>query len=163
MSAPFALVPFRVLVLQPPPSDLALLCFRPFDSKNPFLAPVTVNRRLNKGGKRHLMHLELDITGSKIRLVCLPLVGCACWMAGRPAPGLTLCVGRYESGDHVAVFPTNDAALVNKLGQVLGVDLDVVISLNNLDGNTPNPPEDLELMRRHMSEVAGLRHFMSRC
>lgn len=48
--------------------------------------------------------------------------------------GLTCCVSRYESGDHVAVFPTNDAALVNKLGQVLGVDLDVVISLNNLDG-----------------------------
>ncbi|XP_038554200.1 NADPH--cytochrome P450 reductase-like [Micropterus salmoides] len=78
----------------------------PFDSKNPFLAPVTVNRRLNKAGDRHLMHLELDITGSKIR---------------------------YESGDHVAVFPTNDSALVNKLGQILGVDLDVVISLNNLD------------------------------
>lgn len=45
-----------------------------------------------------------------------------------------MCVSRYESGDHVAVFPTNDAALVNKLGQILGVDLDVVISLNNLDG-----------------------------
>lgn len=44
------------------------------------------------------------------------------------------CIFRYESGDHVAVFPTNDSALVNKLGQVLGVDLDVVISLNNLDG-----------------------------
>ncbi|KAM7413157.1 hypothetical protein PAMA_020506 [Pampus argenteus] len=78
----------------------------PFDSKNPFLATVTLNRKLNKGGDRHLMHLELDITGSKIR---------------------------YESGDHVAVFPTNDSALVNKLGQVLGVDLDVVISLKNLD------------------------------
>ncbi|KAF6720870.1 NADPH--cytochrome P450 reductase [Oryzias melastigma] len=78
----------------------------PFDAKNPFLAPVTVNRRLNKAGDRHLMHLELDITGSKIR---------------------------YESGDHVAVFPTNDSALVNRLGEILGVDLDVVISLNNLD------------------------------
>lgn len=40
---------------------------RPFDAKNPFLAPVTVNRKLNKAGDRHLMHLELDITGSKIR------------------------------------------------------------------------------------------------
>ncbi|KAG7278949.1 hypothetical protein CRUP_036600 [Coryphaenoides rupestris] len=78
----------------------------PFDSKNPFLASVTVNRKLNKAGSRHLMHLELDITGSKIR---------------------------YESGDHVAVFPTNDIALVLKLGQILGVDLDTVISLNNLD------------------------------
>ncbi|MEQ2209292.1 hypothetical protein XENOCAPTIV_028053 [Xenoophorus captivus] len=79
----------------------------PFDSKNPFLAPVTVNRKLNKAGDRHLMHLQLDITGSKIR---------------------------YESGDHVAVFPTNDCELVNRLGEVLGMDLDVVISLNNLDG-----------------------------
>ncbi|KAK0138408.1 NADPH--cytochrome P450 reductase [Merluccius polli] len=78
----------------------------PFDSKNPFLATVTVNRKLNKAGGRHLMHLELDITGSKIR---------------------------YESGDHVAVFPTNDTALVTKLGQILDVDLDTVISLNNLD------------------------------
>ncbi|KAG7471119.1 hypothetical protein MATL_G00121040 [Megalops atlanticus] len=78
----------------------------PFDAKNPFLAPVTANRKLNKGGSRHLMHLELDITGSKIR---------------------------YESGDHVAVYPINDAAIVNQIGQVLGVDLDTVISLNNLD------------------------------
>uniref|UniRef100_A0A6Q2X1V8 NADPH--hemoprotein reductase n=1 Tax=Esox lucius TaxID=8010 RepID=A0A6Q2X1V8_ESOLU len=79
----------------------------PFDSKNPFLAPVTVNRKLNKAGDRYLMHLELDITGSKMR---------------------------YDSGDHVAVYPTNDTTIVTKLGQVLGVDLDTVISLNNLDG-----------------------------
>ncbi|XP_010869620.2 P450 (cytochrome) oxidoreductase b isoform X1 [Esox lucius] len=78
----------------------------PFDSKNPFLAPVTVNRKLNKAGDRYLMHLELDITGSKMR---------------------------YDSGDHVAVYPTNDTTIVTKLGQVLGVDLDTVISLNNLD------------------------------
>ncbi|XP_057207943.1 P450 (cytochrome) oxidoreductase b isoform X2 [Triplophysa rosa] len=78
----------------------------PFDAKNPFLALVTVNRKLNKGGERHLMHLELDITGSKIR---------------------------YESGDHVAVYPTNDTAIVNKIGDILGVDLDTIISLNNLD------------------------------
>lgn len=40
---------------------------RPFDAKNPFLAAVNINRKLNKAGDRHLMHLELDITGSKIR------------------------------------------------------------------------------------------------
>lgn len=78
----------------------------PFDSKNPFLAPVTVNRKLNQAGDRHLMHLELDITGSKIR---------------------------YESGDHVAVYPINDSVIVNRIGDLLGVDLDTVISLNNLD------------------------------
>ena len=47
---------------------------------------------------------------------------------------VVLLVCRYESGDHVAVFPTNEAALVNRLGQVLEADLDTVISLNNLDG-----------------------------
>uniref|UniRef100_A0A8C2K312 NADPH--hemoprotein reductase n=1 Tax=Cyprinus carpio TaxID=7962 RepID=A0A8C2K312_CYPCA len=73
----------------------------PFDSKNPFLAPVTVNRKLNKAGDRHLMHLELDITGSKIR---------------------------YESGDHVAVYPINDSVIVNRIGEVLGVDLDTPLS-----------------------------------
>ncbi|XP_020861302.1 NADPH--cytochrome P450 reductase [Phascolarctos cinereus] len=78
----------------------------PFDAKNPFLATVTTNRKLNQGGERHLMHLELDISNSKIR---------------------------YESGDHVAVYPANDPTLVNQLGEILGADLDTVISLNNLD------------------------------
>ncbi|XP_051891119.1 NADPH--cytochrome P450 reductase-like [Pristis pectinata] len=78
----------------------------PFDAKNPFLAPVTENRKLNKGGERHLMHLELDISGSKIR---------------------------YESGDHVAVFPTNDSTIVSEIGKILNSDLDTVFSLKNLD------------------------------
>ncbi|KAJ8275716.1 hypothetical protein COCON_G00074680 [Conger conger] len=78
----------------------------PFDPKNPFLAPVTANRKLNKGGSRHLMHVELDISSSKIR---------------------------YDSGDHVAVYPINDTSIVNKIGELLAVDLDAVISLNNLD------------------------------
>lgn len=39
----------------------------PFDAKNPFLAAVTTNRKLNQGTERHLMHLELDISDSKIR------------------------------------------------------------------------------------------------
>ncbi|KAG5837631.1 hypothetical protein ANANG_G00241480 [Anguilla anguilla] len=60
------------------------------------------------------MHLELDITGSKIR---------------------------YEAGDHVAVYPTNDPAIVNQIGHVLDVDLETVISLRNLDeeSNKKNP------------------------
>ncbi|NWX14895.1 NCPR reductase, partial [Aegotheles bennettii] len=78
----------------------------PFDAKNPFLAQVTENRKLNEGGERHLMHLELDISNSKIR---------------------------YESGDHVAVYPANDSSLVNQIGEILGTDLDMIMSLNNLD------------------------------
>lgn len=46
---------------------------------------------------------------------------------------LLLCA-RYESGDHVAVYPANDSSLVNQIGEILGTDLDTVMSLNNLDG-----------------------------
>ncbi|UYV65642.1 POR, partial [Cordylochernes scorpioides] len=77
----------------------------PFDAKNPYLAPVKVNRELYKGG-RSCMHIEFDISGSKIR---------------------------YETGDHVAVYPTNNTELVEKLGRLLETDLDTVITLKNLD------------------------------
>lgn len=77
----------------------------PFDPKNPYLAPVLVNRELYKGD-RSCMHVEIDISGAKIR---------------------------YDTGDHVAVYPTNDSALVEKIGKLLDVDLDTVFSLKNLD------------------------------
>lgn len=40
---------------------------RPFDSKNPFLAPVLVNRELHPAGDRSCMHIELGIEDSRIR------------------------------------------------------------------------------------------------
>lgn len=42
----------------------------PFDAKNPFLAVVTTNRKLNQGTERHLSHLELDISDSKSGTSC---------------------------------------------------------------------------------------------
>lgn len=38
----------------------------------------------------------------------------------------------------MAVYPTNDPELVEKLGSLLDVDLDTVISLNNTDGEKPS-------------------------
>lgn len=38
------------------------------------------------------------------------------------------------AGDHVALYPVNDQELVNRLGELLDVDLDTVISLVNVDG-----------------------------
>lgn len=35
--------------------------------KNPFLAPVRVNRELHNGGDRSCMHIEFDLEGSKLR------------------------------------------------------------------------------------------------
>lgn len=39
----------------------------------------------------------------------------------------------------MAVYPANDSALVNQLGEILGADLDVIMSLNNLDGESWDP------------------------
>lgn len=78
----------------------------PFDAKNPFLAPIKVNRELHKGGGRSCMHIELSIEGSKMR---------------------------YDAGDHVAMYPVNDKSLVEKLGHLCNADLDTVFSLINTD------------------------------
>lgn len=78
----------------------------PYDAKNPYLAPIKVNRELHKGGGRSCMHIEFDIEGSKIR---------------------------YEAGDHVAMYPVNDTELVEKLARSCNADLDTVFSLINTD------------------------------
>lgn len=79
----------------------------PYDAKNPYLAPVRVNRELHKAGSdRSCMHIELDIEGSGIR---------------------------YHAGDHVGVYPVNDLEMVDKIGKILNVDLDTVFRLNNVD------------------------------
>lgn len=78
----------------------------PYDLKNPFLAKVKVNKELHTGGDRSCKHIEFDISNSRIR---------------------------YEAGDHVAVYPANEARMVEKFGQVLGIDLDQIITLTNVD------------------------------
>lgn len=40
----------------------------------------------------------------------------------------------------MAVYPANDPVLVNQIGEILGADLDVVMSLNNLDGQSELEP-----------------------
>ncbi|CAF3540558.1 unnamed protein product, partial [Adineta steineri] len=79
----------------------------PFDLRNPYLAPVLASRELfEEGCLRSCLHLELDISNTRIK---------------------------YEAGDHVAVFPSNDVVLVNRIGELLNANLDEVISLVNVD------------------------------
>ncbi len=40
---------------------------------------------------------------------------------------------RYDAGDHVAIYPINDTALVERIGELLGIDLDTVFTMKNLD------------------------------
>lgn len=68
---------------------------------------VQVIRELHKGGDRSCMHVEMDISGSKLS---------------------------YVAGDHVAIFPINNPQMVERIGKLLQTDLDTIITLTNLDG-----------------------------
>ncbi|XP_066601720.1 NADPH--cytochrome P450 reductase [Prorops nasuta] len=79
----------------------------PYDAKNPYLAPVKVNSELHgPSSERSCMHIEFDIEGSKMR---------------------------YESGDHLAVYPVNNSELVDKIGERCGANLDTIFTLTNTD------------------------------
>ncbi len=64
-----------------------------YSRSKPFPAKLTVNRRLNPGSEKDTRHLELDLTGS----------------------GLSFTVG-----DSMAIYPSNDAALVEEIIHQIG-------------------------------------------
>ncbi|KAG5885625.1 hypothetical protein JTB14_006171, partial [Gonioctena quinquepunctata] len=78
----------------------------PYDSKNPFLSQIKVNRELHKNGDRSCMHIEFDIEGSKMR---------------------------YDAGDHLAVYPINNSELVETIGRHCSKDLNTNFTLINTD------------------------------
>ncbi|XP_019865279.1 NADPH--cytochrome P450 reductase isoform X2 [Aethina tumida] len=79
----------------------------PFDAKNPFMSRIKVNKELHKPtSDRSCMHIEFDIEGSKMR---------------------------YDSGDHLAVYPINNLELVEKIGKLCNKDLDTIFTLINTD------------------------------
>ena len=40
---------------------------------------------------------------------------------------------RYDAGDHVAIYPTNNADLVERIGERLSLNLETVFTMKNLD------------------------------
>jgi len=107
----------------------------PFDVKNPFLAPIKVNRNLHsEESDRYCMHVEIGLEESRIR---------------------------YEAGDHVAIYPTNDVQLVNKIGQLLEIDLDTVFTMKALDEDatkkSPFPvPTTYRTALKHYVDITAL-------
>ena len=83
---------------------------RPFDQKNPYLAPISQNIELHlPESDRSCRHVEFKIDSTRVR---------------------------YEVGDHLGIFPTNDASLVEKIGCILDIDLNTVFKLINLDSES---------------------------
>lgn len=83
------------------------LLFRPFDQKNPYLSTILVNKELHLSeSDRSCRHIDFKIDNTRVR---------------------------YEAGDHLGIFPTNDSELVDKIGKLLEIDLETVFKLINLD------------------------------
>eukprot|EP00047_Mylnosiga_fluctuans_P002362 m.224201 g.224201 ORF g.224201 m.224201 type:complete len:656 (-) comp11058_c0_seq1:70-2037(-) len=106
---------------------------RPFNMQNPYLATVLVNRELYSDNERSCRHIELDISAAGIR---------------------------YAAGDHVAVYPSNNAMLVQRLAVRLGLDLDAVFSLDAVDETAkkrhPFPcPCTLATALQHYVDISG--------
>ncbi|GMR42548.1 hypothetical protein PMAYCL1PPCAC_12743, partial [Pristionchus mayeri] len=79
----------------------------PFDQKTPFFATIKVNRELHtEKSDRSCRHMEFDLGTSMIR---------------------------YEAGDHLGVYPTNETSLVDKMCSLLDFNPTQAFKLINLD------------------------------
>lgn len=66
----------------------------PYNSHNPFIAPIAESKELFSVKERNCLHMEIDISGSNLS---------------------------YTTGDHIAVWPTNAGKEVNRFISVLGL------------------------------------------
>lgn len=67
----------------------------PYSAHNPFIAPISESRELFTVKDRNCLHMEIDIAGSNLS---------------------------YQTGDHIAVWPTNAGAEVDRFLQVFGLE-----------------------------------------
>ncbi|KAI1030063.1 hypothetical protein LB504_010362 [Fusarium proliferatum] len=109
--------------------------YGPYDSHNPYVARIDASRDLisTKERTRRCIHVEVDIKGS----------------------GLT-----YETGDHLAVWPSNADQEVDRLLRVLGLQekRHHIIKVQAVDSLTKAPfptPTTYDSMMRYYLEISG--------
>ena len=90
-----------------------------FSAASPYLAPIARRTLLtDPRSDRRVVHVEFDLSG-----------------AGDPADG----AAAYEPGDSIGVIPANDPALVARVAERLGLDLDARFDLRWAEGHEPKP------------------------
>lgn len=104
-----------------------------FDAKNPFAAPLIKAKELFEDGERNCVFAEFDITDSGIR---------------------------YQTGDHIAIWPLNPDSEVERLLAVLGLSdkRDTPIDVKSLDpalAKVPFPvPTTYGTVLRHYLDIS---------
>ncbi|KAK0629716.1 hypothetical protein B0T17DRAFT_195292 [Bombardia bombarda] len=113
----------------------------PFNAHNPYIAPISKSYELFSVKDRNCLHLEVDISGSNLT---------------------------YQTGDHIAVWPTNPGEEVNRFLNVLDLadKRDDVISVKALEPTAkvpfPTPTTYDAIVRYHMEICAPVsRQFIA--
>lgn len=113
----------------------------PYNAHNPYIAPISESREIFTVKDRNCLHMEIDISGSNLS---------------------------YQTGDHIAVWPTNPGREVDRFLNVLGITskADSVISVKALDPTAkvpfPTPTTYDTIARYHMEICAPVsRQFIA--
>ncbi|KAL2208727.1 cytochrome P450 oxidoreductase [Sarocladium strictum] len=113
----------------------------PFNSHNPYIAPIAESREIFSVKDRNCLHLEVDISASNLS---------------------------YQTGDHIAVWPTNPGDEVDRFLEILGLTekRKQVISVKALEPTAkvpfPTPTTFDAIVRYHLEICAPVsRQFVS--
>jgi len=113
----------------------------PYIAHNPYIAPIAESKELFTVDDRNCLHMEIDISGSNLS---------------------------YQTGDHIAVWPTNAGKEVNRFLNVTGLlpKRDSVISVKPLESTAkvpfPTPTTYDAIVRYHMEICAPVsRQFIA--
>jgi NADPH-ferrihemoprotein reductase len=126
---------------EPTRNHLQGLSKGPYNANNPYIAPIAESTELFTAKDRNCLHIEIDISG---------------------------CNLSYTTGDHIAVWPTNAGAEVDRFLKVLGLEdkKNTVIAVKGLDPTAkvpfPSPTTYDAVVRYHMEICAPVsRQFVS--
>jgi NADPH-ferrihemoprotein reductase len=113
----------------------------PYNAHNPFIAPIAESRELFTVKDRNCLHMEIDVSGSNLH---------------------------YQTGDHIAIWPTNAGKEVDRFLSVFGLEekRHTVISVKPVDvtAKVPFPtPTTYDATVRYHMEICGpvSRQFIS--
>lgn len=112
----------------------------PFNAHNPYIAPIAESKELFNVKDRNCLHLEVDISGSNLS---------------------------YQTGDHIAVWPTNPGQEVDEMLNILDLKdkRDAAISVKALEPTAkvpfPTPTTYDAIIRYHLEICAPVsRQFL---
>lgn len=113
----------------------------PFNAHNPYIAPIAESRELFSAKDRNCLHMEIDVSGSNLS---------------------------YQTGDHIAIWPTNPGEEVDRFLDVIGLTekRNEVISVKALEPTAkvpfPAPTTYDAIIRYHLEVCAPVsRQFVS--